>query len=225
MPEAQPKEEVQRQALVAAARALEATGLNVNASGNLSVRVGDGVLVTPSGIDPHQMTPQDCVFLRLANLPAGAPPFGDGPVPTSEWRLHMALMHARPRVRAIVHIHSPEATAASTLRRPVPAVHYVAARFGPGTLRCADYATYGSQELADNVTRVLADDANACLMANHGAVVLAADLTAAVALARDLEWFCGVYRRAHAVGQPVALPDTEIARVAAEFATYGQNPG
>jgi L-fuculose-phosphate aldolase len=146
--------------------------------------------------------------------------------PTSEWQLHVAVMARRPTVGAIVHTHSPEATAAAVQRQAVPPVHYVAARFSdagdPPGLPCAPYATYGSRALAEGVADVLGDHGRAALMANHGAVVVADDLDAAVALAIDVEWFCGVWRRAVALGDPVPLADEEIVRVAGRFATYGQ---
>jgi L-fuculose-phosphate aldolase len=207
-----------RRALTESARRLDAHGLNVNASGNLSVRLGEGILVTPSGVAPAAMDPDDCVLLDAAGRPAAA----DGPVPTSEWRLHIEIYRRRPDVSAIVHTHSPEATAAATLGADVPAIHYVAARFGGGALACAPYATYGSTALATGVADALGDDRAACLMANHGAVALGPDLTAASSLALDVEWFCGVYRRALSMGAPHVLDDAEIRRVATKFDTYGQ---
>lgn len=210
--------EAARRALIDAARRLAASGLNVNASGNLSVRTGGGIVVTPSGIPPAAMGPDDCVLLDDTGRPAAA----DGPVPTSEWRLHVEIYRRRPDVSAIVHTHSPEATAAATLGRPLPAVHYVVARFGGGALACAPYATYGSAELAAGVADTLGDDRAACLMANHGAIALGTDLCAASSLALDVEWFCGVYRRALALGAPRVLDDTEIRRVSEAFRSYGQ---
>ena len=207
-----------RAALVAAARRLDAHGLNVNASGNLSMRTEDGILVTPSGIPPEAMGVDDCALLD----PAGRPADPAGPTPTSEWRLHLEIHRRRPDVAAIVHTHSPEATAAATLGADLPAVHYVVARFGDSVLRCAPYSTYGSAELATNVADTLGDDAAACLMANHGAIAVGDDLDTAVALTVDVEWFCGVHRRALALGTPTVLDDAEIERVAARFRTYGQ---
>lgn len=208
-----------RHELVDAARRLDAAGLNVNSSGNLSVRVGDDrLLVTPSGIPPTVMTADDQVLLDLDGTPVGSP----RRVATSEWRLHVAVATARPDVRAIVHTHSPEATAAAALARAVPAVHYVVARFGGHELPCAPYATYGTAELATLVADTLGDDGRACLMANHGAVTVADDLDRAVALALDVEWLCGVHRRARQLGDPVVLDPQEIARVARLFARYGQ---
>ncbi len=207
-----------RQALGDAARQLDRLGLNQNSSGNLSVRVGGGVLVTPSGIPAAEIEPADLVLLDADGHVAV-----DGQrTPTSEWRLHAAVYGRRPDVGAIVHTHSIEATAASTVGVALPPVHYVAARFGGRRLRCAPYATYGTDALAANVAGELADDGMACLMANHGAIAVAGDLGAATALAIDVEWFCAVFRRAAQLGDPVTLDDAELDRVADRFASYGQ---
>jgi L-fuculose-phosphate aldolase len=210
-----------RHALVAAARRLDAAGLNVNSSGNLSVRVGNLLLVTPSGIAPDEMSADDAVLLDGAGSPIGA----QGRVPTSEWRLHVEVYARRADVGAIVHTHSPEATAAATLGTALAAVHYVVARFGGSDLACAPYATYGTAELAEAVAHTLGRSRAACLMANHGAICVAQDLPHAVSLAYDVEWFCAVHRRARSQGAPVVLDDAEIARVAAKLASYGQPTG
>lgn len=209
-----------RPALVDAARRLETAGLNHNSSGNLSVRVDGHVLVTPSGIPAHVVRPEDLVLLDIDGTPVGS----RTRVPTSEWRLHTLLHQRRPDIEAVVHTHSPEATAAAVTGRPVPAVHYVVARFGGHELPCARYATYGSDELAVNVAETLGATGTACLMANHGAVTVGGDLGTAVALALDVEWFCSVYRRSLQLGSPAVLDPHEIARVTELFARYGQ-PG
>jgi L-fuculose-phosphate aldolase len=207
-----------RDAIVATVRRLERAGLNVNASGNVSVRVEGGILVTASGIDPDEMSADDCVLLDGHGSPIAA----EHRVPTSEWRLHVGLYRRRPDVGAIVHTHSPEATAAATLGRPLRSIHYVVARFGGADLACAPYSTYGSAELADDVADTLGDDRMACLMANHGAVAVGPDLATALSLAFDVEWFCGVSRRANLLGTPAVLGADEIERVAEQFAAYGQ---
>jgi L-fuculose-phosphate aldolase len=213
-------ESAAREALLDAVRRLDAAGLNVNASGNLSVRAGRGLLVTPSGIAPDAMTVDDLVALE----DDGTPVEFSGRTPTSEWRLHVEVYRRRPDVAAIVHTHAPEATAASTTGKSVPAVHYVVARFGGTELACAPYATYGSAELAAAVADTLGAERSACLMANHGSISIASDLPTAVTLTRDLEWFCGVYRRALAIGDPTVLADREVAEVAERFRSYGQPP-
>ncbi|HEY8092294.1 MAG TPA: class II aldolase/adducin family protein [Acidimicrobiales bacterium] len=205
-----------RQALVDASRRLDALGLNQGRAGNVGLRIGGGALVTPSGIPPAALEPGHIVAVD----PEGVPAAGQL-VPTSEWRLHAAVLAARPDVGAVVHTHSPELTAMACLGRPLPAIHYVIARAGGSEVPCAQYATYGSAELAANVVATLGAGW-ACLMANHGALAVGATLDAAVALAADLEWLAGVHRRAVSMGIPVVLSDDEIARVAVLFETYGQ---
>ncbi len=204
-----------RAAIVEAVRRLDALGLNQNASGNLSVRVATDLAVTPSGIPSQSITADDIVLLDLDGRPTT-----DGQRrPTSEWRLHTEIIRRRPDVGAVVHTHSVEATAAATAGANLPAVHYVAARFGTAGLRCAPYATYGTAELAVAVADTLGDSGMACLMANHGAIALGSSLDDAVALAIDVEWFCSVFRRAV---DPVVLSDDEITRVTELFDDYGQ---
>jgi L-fuculose-phosphate aldolase len=211
------REREARVALVGVARALERDGLNYGSTGNVSVRIEDAILVTPTGIPTSDLRAEDCVAIA----DDGSRRDASSPLPTSEWRLHLALYRTRG-TGAVVHTHSPEATAAAIVGLPVPAVHYVVAKFGGSELACAPYATYGSQELADAVARTLADRYSACLMANHGAVAVGQDLSGAASLARDVEWLCGAWRRARAHGEPVVLDDAEIERVAARLATYGQ---
>jgi L-fuculose-phosphate aldolase len=211
-------ERAARSALVAAAQRLDEFGLNHNASGNAGVRVGTNLLVTPSGLPADRMTPDDMVLLDDDGTPVRAGQRS----PTSEWQLHLEILRRRPDVVAIAHTHSPEATAAATVGEPLPAIHYVAARFGGNALACAPYATYGTAALATLVADTLGSERAACLMANHGAIALGADLDSAVALALDVEWFCGVVRRARQHGDPVVLADDEIERVALLFKTYGQ---
>jgi len=207
-----------RAEVVAAAQRLGMLGLNWGTAGNVGLRVSGGLLVTPSGVPAEELEPDLVVALR----PDGTAPPGQ-PVPTSEWRLHSAVLAARPDIAAIVHTHSIEATAFACLRQPLPAVHYVVARAGVSEIPCARYATYGTQELADNVVDAL-DRGGACLIANHGVLTVGRSLDAAVALAADVEWLAAVYRRTLTVGEPVILPPDEIDRVAEQFTSYGQ-PG
>jgi len=207
-----------REALVDAVRRLDHLGLNQNSSGNVSVRVGESLLVTPSGVPASRFGVDDAVLLDADGRPCGS----DRRAPTSEWRLHVLVAARRPDAGAIVHTHSVEATAASVAGSSLPAVHYVVARFGADHLPCAPYATYGTAELATNVATTLGESGMAALMANHGAIALGADLDAAVALAIDIEWFCAVARRSRAYDRRHVLDGDEIARVAERFRTYGQ---
>jgi L-fuculose-phosphate aldolase len=210
-------EKLARTLLVKTAYQLDVEGLNYGATGNLSVRIEEGILVTPTGIPSRALNPMDCVVLRAD----GTPRDPEKRLPTSEWRLHLAL-YRRPGVGAVVHTHSLEATAAAAIGRPVPAVHYVVAAFGGVVLPVSPYATYGTQELADSVASTLGDRYRACLMANHGAVAVGATLAAAASRARDVEWLCGMWRRARELGEPVIVDDAELDRVRERLKTYGQ---
>jgi L-fuculose-phosphate aldolase len=204
-----------REAIVTTCQELSRAGLVVGTAGNVSVREGDLVAVTPSGVRYGELTAGLVGVHRLDGTPADAPL-----APTSELPLHLAIYSARPEVGAVVHTHSLAATALSTLVDEVPAVHYYVAMFG-GPVRVAPYATYGTQELAHNVVHAL-HDRTACLMGNHGAVAVGSDLATAHDKSAYLEWLCEVYLRASAAGPPRLLPPEEIAAVASKLATYGQ---
>jgi L-fuculose-phosphate aldolase len=208
----------EREALCAASRAVAESGLVVGSSGNLSVRSGEHLLVTPLGARLPSIDPADCVCVALAD---GAVDSGHvrASKPSSETPLHRAVYAAAPDAGAIVHTHSHFATALSALVEELPAVHYVAASFG-GPVRVAPYATYGSQELADGVAAAL-DGRTAALMANHGAVVTAATPAAAVAQAQQLEWWASVYWHARVFGTPAILSDGDLAAVAEQARRLG----
>jgi L-fuculose-phosphate aldolase len=209
-----------REEIVAVCRDLARTGLVVGTAGNVSVRSGDLVAVTPSGVRYAGLTPDLVGVHRLDGTPVEAPL-----KPTSEIALHLAIYAAQPGAGAVVHTHSAAATALSTLVEVVPAVHYYVAMFG-GPVRVAPYATYGTEELARHVVSAL-DGRTGCLMGNHGAVVSGADLASAQDKSAYLEWLCDVYLRAvsaSAAGTPRLLPDAEIEVVAQKLAGYGQRP-
>jgi L-fuculose-phosphate aldolase len=206
-----------REAIVATCRELSRAGLVVGTAGNVSVREGDLVAVTPSGVRYAGLTPELVGVHRLDGAAVEA-----SLAPTSELPLHLAVYAARPEAGAVVHTHSPAATALSALVDEVPPVHYYTAMFG-GPVHVAPYATYGTQELADNTVRAL-HDRTACLMGNHGAVTVGPDLVTAHEKCVYLEWLCDVYLRASSVGTPRLLPPAEIAAVAEKLTSYGQQP-
>ena len=210
--------ELRQQLIDTACRTLS-SGLNNGVAGNLSVRAEEngaaGLLITPTGIPYAALTPQDIVFMRNDGSASGKRR------PSSEWRFHRDVYVARSEAGAIVHAHSPFATALACLRRDIPAFHYMIARFGGATLRCARYATFGTQELSDAALAALAQR-NACLLANHGMLVFGRDLDQALALAVELEALCEQYWRACQLGEPVLLDDREMAVVLEKFANYGQ---
>lgn len=206
-----------REAIVTTCRELSRTGLVVGTAGNVSVREGDLVAVTPSGVRYAELTPALVGVHRLDGSAVEAPL-----APTSELPLHLGIYAARPEAAAIVHTHSLAATALSALVAEVPAVHYYVAMFG-GPVLVARYATYGTEQLARNVVHALRDR-TACLMGNHGSVTIGPDLTTAHDKSVYLEWLCDVYLRASSAGTPRVLPPAEIAAVAAKLAGYGQQP-
>jgi L-fuculose-phosphate aldolase len=211
-----------RQAIAATCQELSRAGLVVGTAGNVSVREGDLVAVTPSGVLYAELTPELVGVHRLDGTELDGAAVEAPLAPTSELPLHLAIYRARPEAGAIVHTHSPAATALSTLVDEVPAVHYYVAMFG-GPVPVAPYATYGTQELARNVVHAL-HDRTACLMGNHGAVAIGPDLATAHDKSVYLEWLCDVYLRAASAGSPRLLPPAEITAVAGKLTGYGQRP-
>jgi L-fuculose-phosphate aldolase len=206
-----------REAIVATCRELASAGLVVGTAGNVSVREKGLVAVTPSSVRYGELTPELVGVHQLDGAAVEAPL-----APTSELPLHLAIYQDRPEASAVVHTHSPAATALSVLADEVPSVHYYVAMFG-GPVVVAPYATYGTEELARNVVRALRDR-TACLMGNHGAVTIGPDLATAHDKSVYLEWLCDVYLRASSAGAPRLLSGAEIATVAGKLAGYGPQP-
>jgi L-fuculose-phosphate aldolase len=207
-----------RAAMVAASRELVAAGLTQGTSGNIAVRAGGEMLVTPSGIAPAALEPEMIAAMPLEASDAAS---WRGPLPpSSEWRLHRAALAARAEAGAVVHTHAPHATALAMARRPIPACHYMVALFGGGDVRVSAYATFGSEALAQAAVAAL-DGRSACLLANHGAVTVAEDLGRAMWLAGELEALARQYLLSLAAGGPVLLTETELAEAKAAFAGYG----
>ncbi|MDX1434444.1 MAG: class II aldolase/adducin family protein [Gammaproteobacteria bacterium] len=205
--------------MVRAMATLEKAGLNEGAAGNLSVRLEDGFLVTPSGVKGPALGADMMVRMDAD----GAHVAGANP-PSSEWRIHRAVYAAYADTHAVVHTHSPHATALACLHRSIPAFHYTVALAGADAIPCTPYATFGSEALAKVVVEGLAAS-RACLLANHGVVACAADLDGAVALAAHVEYLARVYLIAIAAGDPVLLDDAEMARVRAGIAAYAGRGG
>ena len=210
-----------RSALIEHAQRMAPAQLNRGSAGNLSVRAvhagQSGYLITPTGMTYADLTPDDLVFIGLDGSVRGQRK------PSSEWRFHHDVYASRPEAGAILHAHSPFAVTLACLRREIPPFHYMIARFGGDTLRCADYATFGTQALSDAALAAL-EGRCACLLANHGLLVFGSDLKHAFDLAVEAEELCEQYWRACAIGSPVLLDADEMHRVLAKFATYGQQP-
>jgi L-fuculose-phosphate aldolase len=207
---ADPFTRADREALVAAARTVAESGLVVGSSGNLGIRSGEHLLITPRGSRLGAIDPADCVCVALADGSVSGD-HATGSLPSSELPLHLAVYAGAPEAAAIVHTHSPFATTLSTLVQEIPAIHYVVTELG-GPVRVAPYATYGSVELADGVAAALAGR-KAALMANHGAVAIAGTLERAVERAQQLEWLASVYWHARVFGTPALLGDDQLGAV------------
>ncbi|GAB2181415.1 class II aldolase/adducin family protein [Denitratisoma sp. agr-D3] len=201
--------------VLATARAMNAAGINRGSAGNVSARCGSGFLITPTGMAYTDCEAADMVFFALDGETEGRRK------PSSEWRFHRDIYAARPEVGAVVHTHSPFATSLACMGTEIGPFHYMIARFGGKTVRCADYALFGSQALSDAILRAL-EDRCACLMAHHGMVVAAANLNKALDLAVELETLCEQYWRVLQLGQPKLIDDAEMDRVLEKFTTYGQ---
>ena len=201
-------------------------GLNQGTSGNVSARSHSqsqaGFWITPSGRDMTTLVANDMVHMAIgedSNQDANHT-FQPGHKPSSEWRFHHDIYAAFPEAQAIVHAHSPFAVALACLRRDIPSFHYMVAMAGGVDIRCASYATFGTQALSDAVVEAL-QDRRACLMANHGLVAWGHSLEQALALAMEVEALCGQYLRACQIGEPVLLSAAEMAEVIEKFKHYG----
>ncbi|MCC6196228.1 MAG: class II aldolase/adducin family protein [Burkholderiales bacterium] len=210
---------VLREAVIATALAMNAAGINRGKSGNVSARLRsdgfDGFLVTPTGL-PYSAT--DAVDIVAMTLDGEV--LGDRQ-PSSEWRFHRDIYRRRGEVAAIVHTHAPFATTLACLDLGIPAFHYMVAVAGGADVRCAPYATFGTQALSDHALAAL-DGRRACLLARHGMIALGADLGAALALAVEVETLAEMYWRVLQIGEPILLSAEEMAVVIGQFSTYGQ---
>jgi L-fuculose-phosphate aldolase len=212
-------EKAARVAIVEACRRLVEAGLVQGTSGNVSVRAGERMLITPSGVPYERMEPEDVVAVELEGDGSSFRARG-GNVPSSEWRFHFDILRSRPEVGAVVHTHSPYATAFAICRKELVAAHYMIAAAGGPTIRVADYATFGTQELSNAALAAL-EGRWACLLANHGVIATGPTLERALWLAQEVEVLARQTAIALQVGTPVLLPDDEIARVVEKFEGYG----
>jgi len=195
---------------------MERVGLTRGSSGNISLRTETGFLVTPSGMPPRTLAPEDVVEMDMAGNPSGPRK------PSSEWRFHRDIYAARPEINAIVHGHPPFGIALASHGRGIPAFHYMVAMAGGRDIRCAPYATYGTQELSDHVVTAM-DGRFACLLANHGMIAAGKSLERALALAIEVESLAEGYWRALQIGEPIILGEAEMDVVIEKFKSYGAN--
>jgi L-fuculose-phosphate aldolase len=203
-----------RQQLIDTALAMNASGLNQGASGNLSARCEDGFLITPSGMDYAGLSTNDIVWSDFDGNTRGARK------PSSEWRFHAVIYQHHAEANAVLHAHPVSCSTLACLNKGIPAFHYMVAIAGGSDIRCADYATFGTSELSENVIKAL-QDRKACLMAHHGLTCFEKDLPRALALAIEVEHLATVYSRILAIGEAEILTDNEMERVLKKFSSYG----
>lgn len=204
-----------RRAIIETARALPRLGLTKGTSGNVSARIESGFLVTPSGTPYENLTEDMIVALDMNGCYRGET------LPSSEWRMHLDFYLAKPDCGAVVHCHSPRATALSCHRRGIPAFHYMVALAGGDRIECAHYATFGTKDLSEAIIAALGDR-NACLLANHGQIAGGATLQKALSTAEGVEDLADQYLSALLLGEPVILDGDEMTAILKKFKTYGK---
>ena len=217
MTDSQSRQEL-AQGIIDTCIAMNASGINQGSAGNVSVRFGDGFLITPSGMAYDRLAPEHIVLVDL-----------DGSCherlnPSSEWRMHRDIYAARPEAGAVLHAHSNFATVLSCLREDIPAFHYMIAVAGGDSIRCADYALFGSQALSDNMLTAL-DGRRACLLGTHGMICFHANLGKALWLGIEVETLAKQYWYARQAGEPVILSKAQMDEVLQQFEGYGKQPG
>lgn len=206
-----------RQQVVDTAQAMSARGLSPQRSGNVSVRLDDGFIVTPTGLAYDDYLPDDMVRLDMDGRAAPGQK-----KPSSEAPFHLAIYRAFPDAAAIVHCHSMAATALACARMEIPAFHYMVAVAGGARIPLAEYATFGTDELAASAVRALSGGYRACLLANHGQIAYAGSLAKALELAAEVETLARQYIDVLGLGRPHVLDDAEMARVIEKFKGYGK---
>lgn len=208
-----------RRELVATCREMNASGINQGTSGNVSVRVDDGFLITPTSMPYDRMQPDDLIRMAFDGNSTGPHR------PSSEWRFHRDILAARPDVNSVLHCHSVYATSIAVHHRAIPSFHYMVGVAGGSTIRCSPYATFGTQALSDAAIEALVDR-RACLLGQHGQISLGVTLASALWLAIEVETVARMYVHARAMGEPPVLDDAEMDRVIEQMRrmSYGLAP-
>jgi L-fuculose-phosphate aldolase len=203
-----------RQAIIDACRRMNKSGINQGTSGNISIRHGDGLLITPTSVPYDSMTPEQIVFMTMDGS------FATGQKPSSEWRFHLDILKSRADVNAVVHAHPPYATILAIMGMEIPPVHYMIAAAGGDTIRCAPYATFGTAELSEHAVNAL-EGRLACLLDHHGMIAIGRTLDKAMWLAVEVETLARQYHGCLQIGKPPLLSSGEIERVRQRMAGYG----
>lgn len=206
-----------RRSIVDAYRRLDSLGYIVESAGNVSLRTASGMLITPTGATAR-LSPEDIVEMTLDGEVSG-------PLrPSSEWGIHAGVYASVSDAGAVVHSHADACVALASLRKPIPAFHYMVAVFGGDSVPCVDYHPFGSEALARATAEAL-EDRSGCLLANHGMVVRGATLDKAIAAAVLLETLARQYLMALGAGRPAILSRDDMAEVHRRFEDYGRQPG
>lgn len=208
------REREKRQSIIDACRSMNALGINQGTSGNISLRHDTGLLITPTSIPYEIMQPEQIVFMGLDGA------FDPAQRPSSEWRFHLDILNARPEVNAVVHAHPTCSTILAIMGLEIPPIHYMIACAGGDTIRCAPYATFGTQELSQHAVRAL-EDRLACLLEHHGMIAVGPSLSKAMWLAVEVETLARQYHGCLQIGTPRLLPKAEIENVRGKIAGYG----
>ena len=208
-----------RSEMVDICRRMNSSGINQGTAGNLSARSGDGFLITPTSLPYERMEPDDIVEMDFDGGYEGRHR------PSSEWRFHRDILKGRTDVNAVLHCHSVYATTLACQHRSIPSFHYMTGVAGGTDIRCARYATFGTQALSDNALAAL-DGRLACLLGQHGQISLGKDLERALWLAIEVETLSRIYVQALTLGDPPILSDEEMARVITQMKqmSYGEAP-
>jgi L-fuculose-phosphate aldolase len=206
-----------RKAVIATCLKMNEEGINQGTSGNVSVRTDEGFLITASGVPYHRMQPEHVVEMDFDGGYIGPC------LPSTEWRMHMDILKHRGEANAVVHTHSIYATALACLRKDIPAFHYMIGIGGGDTIRCSDYAEFGTQALSDTMLKAL-EDRSACLLGNHGQISFGYSLENALWRAGEVEAISHQYWASLQAGKPVILNDVQMKTVLARFKTYGKQP-
>ena len=204
----------QAEEVIKYAKMLNTENLSALRSGNISVRYNDGFLITPSGVKYSSLKIDDIVFVSLNGQ------FDEKKQkPSSEWKFHRDIYKNKREAKAIVHSHSTNATAVSAHGKSIPAFHYMVALAGGNDIKCADYATFGTEELSNNIIRAL-ENRKACLMSNHGQVAFEKSLDKAFELAQEIENICHQYINALRIGVPKILSNNEMNKILGQIKNY-----
>ena len=203
-----------RQSIIDACRSMNHLGINQGTSGNISLRHDTGLLITPTSVPYETMQPEQIVYMGLDGS------FDPAQRPSSEWRFHLDILKARPEVNAVVHAHPPYSTTLAIMGLEIPPVHYMIAVAGGDTIRCAPYATFGTQELSQHAVRAL-EDRLACLLEHHGMIAIGPSLSKAMWIAVEVETLARQYHGCLQIGKPRRLSKEEIKNVLGRIAGYG----